>query len=284
MVRVTIVLASIVLVMPATLHAQNPRRSWSAAAQREVIPLSGVPAWLKDHEFEHDKFTFVRIKYGTRDAAGAQFRRGRNSWATDAPDADVALCLQIEQLTKLKVARLELELTDATLSDYPFIYLCEPGNLRLTDDEVTALKTYLANDGFLMVDDFWGTQAYDNFSRELQRVLPNHEPVELPLEHSIFHCVFDLKEKPQVPAIAYAMQGRAQGISWEQVAGSDTSTPSYKAIMNDAGRIMVLMCHNTDLADGWERAGVDPWYSEEYSAKKAFPMGINIVFYALTRP
>jgi hypothetical protein len=136
-----------------------------------------------------------------------------------------------------------------------------------------------------MADDFWGRDEYTSFSQQLKRVFPEREPVELPLEHKIFHCVFDLKEKPQVPAIAYALEGREQGITWESGhPGGDTITPHYKAILDDEDRIMVLMCHNTDLSDGWERAGDDVWYADEFSAKKALPMGINVIFYALTRP
>ena len=91
-----------------------------------------------------------------------------------------------------------------------------------------------------------------------------------------------MKEKPQIPAINGALGGRGRGVTWEWRPESDTSTPYYKAIKDDAGRIMVLICHNTDLGDGWEREGEDPWYFHEFSEKKAYPLGINIVFYAMT--
>ena len=69
------------------------------------------------------------------------------------------------------------------------------------DDEVKALRRYLLNGGFLMVDDFWGEDEWDNFYEQINRVFPDREPVELPLEHPIFHCVYDLKKKPQIPSI-----------------------------------------------------------------------------------
>jgi hypothetical protein len=69
------------------------------------------------------------------------------------------------------------------------------------------------------------------------------------------------------------------GITWEQ---SDARTPYYKAIYDDNGRIMVMICHNTDLGDGWEREGNNYYYFKEFSEKKAFPMGINIIVYAMT--
>jgi len=133
-----------------------------------------------------------------------------------------------------------------------------------------------------MVDDFWGDDEYYNFYQEIKRVFPDREPAEVPLEHEIFHCVYDLKEKPQLPSIGQAQAGRASGATWEPRYGSDTSVPHYRAIRDDADRIMVFICHNTDLGDGWEREAEDPWYFEEFSVKKAYPLGINIVTYALT--
>ena len=110
-------------------------------------------------------------------------------------------------------------------------------------------------------------------------MFPDKEPVELDLKHPIFHCVYDLKEKPQVPSIGVAVRGRSSGITWERY---DAREPHYRAIFDDKGRMMVIVCHNTDLGDGWEREGEDEWYFREFSEKKAYPMGINIVFYAMT--
>ena len=111
------------------------------------------------------------------------------------------------------------------------------------------------------------------------RLLPDRDPVELPLEHPIFHCVYDLKEKPQIPGISIALRNKGTGITWER---EDAKFPDYRAIYDDEGRIMVMICHNTDLGDGWEREGEDEWYFREFSEKKAYPLGINIVFYAMT--
>ena len=151
--------------------------------------------------------------------------------------------------------------------------------MRLSNAEVAALRAYLTSGGFLMIDDFWGEQEWEQVEDELARVITDRAPRELPLEHRIFHCVFDLQEKPQVCSIYTALAGREQGITWER---RDAQEPHYRAIMDDDGRIMVLLCHNTDLADGWERAGAHEWYTAEFSVKRAFPMGINAIFYALT--
>lgn len=240
----------------------------------------GVEQWEIDQDFPDDLFTFVRIKY---DSSYGR-RRGGGSWATDFRSSDLNFSLRLQQLTSLKVNPdpIVLELTDPKLFDYPFIYIVEPGRLTFYEDEVKALRRYLDNGGFLMVDDFWGDDEWDNFYYEIKRVFPRREPEEVPLSHEIFHCVYDLKEKPQVPSIDVAWHGREYGITWERRYNSDTSIPYYKAIKDDEGRIMVFICHNTDLGDGWEREGENRFYFDEFSVKKAYPMGINIVTYAMT--
>ncbi|MCP4261837.1 MAG: DUF4159 domain-containing protein [Planctomycetes bacterium] len=246
----------------------------------------GVPDWEPDKDFSRDVFTFVRIRYssgyGGRGYRGGYGRGSRGGdWATDYPDSDLNFSFRLHQLTSMEVNPdgLVLELTDPRLYDYPFIYIVEPGNLVFSEEEVKILRNYLFNGGFLMVDDFWGEDEWYNFYYEIKRVFPNREPKELSLTHPIFHAVFDLKEKPQIPSIGAAIQGRDYGITWER---EDAQIPYYKAIYDDKGRMMAIICHNTDLGDGWEREGEDEWYFREFSEKKAYPLGINIVFYAMT--
>ena len=234
----------------------------------------GVPRWQMDGELPEDVFTFVRLRY-------ASWRR-HGKWRTDYPDSDLNFSYRLEQLTSMKVhpdGKI-LELTDPELFDYPFIYVCEPGDLEFTTQEVEILRKYLLNGGFMMVDDFWGDAEYDNFRYEMKRVFPNRDPEELDISHPIFHCVFDMDEKPQVPAIGVALEGRYSGIAWER--GEEGREVHYKALYDDKGRMMAIICHNTDLGDGWEREGENHWYFKEFSEKLAFPMGINIVFYAMT--
>jgi hypothetical protein len=145
----------------------------------------------------------------------------------------------------------------------------------LTEVEVKSLRRYLLNGGFLMVDDFWGQDEWYTFYYQMKRVFPDREPVELPLEHEIFRCVYELDEKPQIPSINVALAGR----TFERW---DAQEPHYRALFDDDGRMMAIICHNTDLGDGWEREGVDPWYFKEFSEKRAYPLGINIVVYAMT--
>jgi len=255
----------------------------------------GVPDWEPDKEFSHDAFTFVRIRYssGYGGGYGGGYGRGYGRggygrggygggrWATDYPDSDLNFSYRLHQLTSMEVNPdgVVLELTDPALFDYPFIYIVEPGDLLFSEEEVAILRRYLLNGGFLMVDDFWGEAEWYNFYYEIKRVFPDREPVELELDHPIFHAVFDLKERPQIPSIGHALGGRSYGITWER---EDAREVHYKAIYDDKGRMMAIICHNTDLGDGWEREGENEWYFHEFSEKKAYPLGINIVFYAMT--
>ena len=252
-------------------------------SRRGYSERRGVPNWKPSREFSHDIFTFVRIRYssGYGGYYGGRYSRGGGRWATDYPDSDLNFSFRLQQLTSMEVHPdgLVLELTDPELFNYPFIYMLEMGRLAFREEEVKCLRRYLLNGGFLMVDDFWGQDEWDNFYHEIKRVFPDREPVEVPLSHPIFHAVFDLKERPQIPSIGLAIRGRPYGITWER---EDAKQVHYKALYDNKGRMMAFICHNTDLGDGWEEEGVDEWYFHEFSEKKAYPLGINIVFYAMT--
>ena len=276
--RLALALSAATLLLGGIAAAQRWR---GYRGYRDPNDRGGVPTWEIDQDFKHDVFTFVRIQYDSYGGWG----RGGGGWRTDWRDSDLNFSLRLQQLTSLKVnpEPIILRLTDEELFNYPFIYIIEPGALVFSEED-KALRRYCLNGGFLMVDDFWGDSQYENLRLELKRVFPDRDPFEVPLSHEIFHCVYDLKEKPQVPAIgrAYPTQG-GRIVTWENARdGSDTSTPYYKAITDDNDRIMVFICHNTDLGDGWEREGEDQWYFDEFSVKKAYPMGINIVTYAMT--
>ncbi len=237
---------------------------------------AGIPDWEQDKEFYHDAFTFVRIRYTSRYGGSGRATSG-GSWSTDYPDSELNFSYRLHQLTSIQVNPnpVILELTAPELYNYPFIYIVEPGRLVFSTNEVKALRSYLLNGGFLMIDDFWGQAEWYNIYSELKRVFPEREPVELTLEHPIFHCVFELKEKPQIPSINVAMTGR----TYER---EDARTPHYLGIYDDKDRMMVVICRDTDLGDGWEREGENEWYFHEFSEKKAYPLGINIAFYAMT--
>ncbi len=210
----------------------------------------------------------------------------RGRWAIDYPESDAHFSERLPELTTLDVPRNErgefehavVKLTDESLFDYPFIYMVEVGYLVFNEDEIQRLREYLFRGGFLMVDDFWGEDEWDNWALQIARVFdPLEYPIiDLELDHPIFNCVFQIKEKPQVPAPQHWLN---YGRTWER---PDAKHAEYRGMYDKNGRLMMVICHNTDLGDGWEREGLSKEYFEKFSVKKAYPMGINIVVYAMT--
>jgi hypothetical protein len=275
-IRKRIILLAIVTTLTAVAWVMADRfysRNTPWNYKPEIRDRDGTPTWDMGKTMPKDGFTFVRIQYPSR------YRPMK--WITDWPDADLNLSYRLQELTSLRVNPNPemLELTDPRLADYPFIYIVEPGDMELEDEQVAALRKYLLNGGFLMVDDFWGGDEYDVFYENIKRVFPDRDVVDLDISHPVFHSVFDLKEKPHGPSIHHFMRG----YTYESRPGPDDgSQVHYRSIFDDKGRMMVIICHNTDLGDGWEREGESKEYFEEYSVKGAYPMAVNIIFYAMT--
>ena len=262
-----------------------------AQENEEKTVDSGIPKRIADVneiEFKYSSFTFARIKYsGSRSRARRSSSRrarvpARGPWMMDYPDADLNFSLHFQKETGLKTTPdgMVLELTDPNLLKLPFIYLVEGGGLHLSSEEIESLRTYLLGGGFLMLDDFWGEREWESVAAQFKQVFPNRKPVELSLEHPIFRSFYEIREKPQVASIGWALRGRSNGVTWER---PDAKEVHYRGLFDDEGRLMVIFCHNTDLADGWEHGIENEYYYREFSLKRAFPMGINIVVYALSQ-
>jgi len=287
----------VVLVCAGAVLAQRYRQRWGGGegeldedapvrTAREVPSHSTeFPRWTNAPGFEKDVFTFARLRYHRRYDASAPWQAGY--CFIDFPDSDLNLSYRLQQLTSLKVdpdGRV-LRLTDPELFDYPWVYVVEPGALRFEEAEVQALRQYLLNGGFLMADDFWGPAEWDNFEREMKRVLPGHEFTELPMSHPIFDCVFPLrvrKNELQTTNFSTGEQSQITGVTWEFHDGEECRDVHIRALQDDKGRMMVIACHNTDNGDGWEREQEFQYFFQTFSEKRAYPLGINIIVYAMT--
>lgn len=287
---------SVFLVLSGMVMAQRRfgRGGWGegglaaegARTAREIPSHStGTPEWTNPKGFKADVFTFARIRYSNGGLGGGFYGRrgGGSGWTTDTPDSDLNLSYRLQQMTSIKVdpdGRI-LNLTDPDLSNFPWIYIVEPGGLGFNEEEVVALRKYLLNGGFLMFDDFWGDRAWQNVEREMKRVFPERSFAELSLDHPLYSCVFQIKSKGQVPNVSVGEASQFTGITWENHDG-DTRTVHHRAIHDDKGRMMVIATHNTDNGDGWEREGEYEYFFKNFSEKIAYPLGINIIFYAMT--
>jgi len=252
------------------LQNENPK-----TAREEATGPGAAPNWTNAPAFLRDAFTFTRVHYDVD--PNAPGHSGQLRWSIDFPDSDLNLSWRLKQLTSLQVnpdGRV-LRLTEDELYHYPFLYFVEPGRMLLSDQEADILRRYLLNGGFVMFDDFWGETEWGVFELQMKKVFPDKFPVDLPMTHKIFHCVFDLRETPQVPGLPHYQAGR----TYERL---DAKDPHYRGISDDKGRLMVLICHNTDMGDGWEREGEDEGYFRDHAEKFAYPLGVNIVFYAMT--
>jgi len=270
---------------------------------REIAQHSTeTPNWTNAPGFEKDVFTFVRIIYRRApNGSGISITSSPMGWITDFPDSDLNLSYRVQQVTSIRTdpdGRV-LRLTDPALFDYPWIYMVEPGGLQLRQEEIPILRRYLENGGVLMADDFWGQKQWDNFERNIKRVLPQGEFVELDMTNQLFHCVFDLKvpkNKLQTPNFKQGIRSlqpgdREFGITWEQYhddydnfdgEGRGARDMHIRAIFDNKGRIMVIATHNCDNGDGWEREGEEDGFFHEFSEKRAYPLGINVIFYLMT--
>ena len=209
-------------------------------------------------------------------------------WATDYPDADVNLSIRLSELTKIRVSRgasgqpnhLIVRLTDDELFQCPFIMMQEVGALYIDDEEAARLREYLLKGGFLWVDDFWGSYAWDAWVSQISKVLPPAEfpIVDLPKEHPMFRTMFEMRNGvPQVPSINF-WYGSGGGTSER---GADSAEVHARGIFDAAGHLMVFQTHNTDISDSWEREGEDRDYFYRFSVD-GYALAVNVVLYAMT--
>jgi hypothetical protein len=241
----------------------------------------GPPKWAARANFD-GSFNYCRGFYSSnRPEAGGM------GWWTDYPGADNNFSVRLAELTLVRV-RLDaarqpdnvvVRLTDPLLSRCHMLFMEDVGTARFTDQEVEHLRAYLEKGGFLWVDDFWGTPAWEQWTQEIGRVLrPSEYPIfDILPDHPIMHTLYDVKEIPQVSSINFWR--RTGGSTSER--GYDSPYANFRGIADERGRLMVVMTHNTDIADTWEREAESPEYFDRFSPA-GYAVGVNIVVYALT--
>lgn len=270
-------LASLAIALSAfSQRGGGPGRRGFPTGRRPTADRSQYPNWELESGFENDVFTFARVQFDS-----LSYRPG-GQWDNDFPDSDWNFSARLHQLTTLRVDPngKVVRLTDESLSEYPFLFMSNANEMVLTEEEVVALRRYLLGGGFLMVDDFWGPRAWRHIHAEMQRVFPNRQVRELPANHELFSIVYRLKGVPQVPSIRAWQRGETFEY-WHGDPEGDEA-PHFWAYLDDSGHIMALLCQNNDIADGWEREGENIEYFKEYSVRVSYPLGINIVTYAMT--
>ncbi|MFN7998641.1 MAG: DUF4159 domain-containing protein [Bryobacteraceae bacterium] len=235
---------------------------------------------------QKSEWVFARLMYpqhpNARFARFARWRNGRvdwrqggTSWTQDYPRADRHFAAAIRRLTLIQARSVEqpVNLDDVDdVFDWPWMCAGEMGDWKLTGLQAQTLREYLLRGGFLMLDDFWGTEEWDRFEESMQLVFPDRPIVEIDSADAIFHTIYDLDQRYQIPG------------EWALARGStyrnDGSVAHWRGIYDDKGRVMVAMSFNSDIGDSWEWAD-DPRYPEKYSAL-GIRIGVNYVVYAMT--
>jgi hypothetical protein len=248
----------------------------TAAAQRRggrfMMRLQDNPPY--DGAFQYCRGMYQRHPRG--DGGG---------WMTDYPQADQNLPFRFAELTKAPVSRdaagnfnhAIVGLMDDALYRCPILIMQEVGSLYLDESDAARLRDYLVKGGFLWVDDFWGEYAWQIFESEIRKALPSGRfpMIDLPASHPIFHVLYDVKGVAQIPSINVWL---GTGQTSERV---DSRVPHARAILDEKQHVLVLITHNTDYSDAFEREGENHSYFLEF-AGVGYAFGINALLYALS--
>jgi len=230
-------------------------------------------------------FTFCRIAFNNApDGDGA-------GWFVDYPRADANLSFRFSELTLAPISQHDdrgvpesfnhtvYRLTDPQIDHCPFLMMTEPGGTYFSPDEAQHLHDYLLHGGFLWADDFWGEYAWAHWENEVRKALPSGEfpRIDVPIDHPIFHVLYDVREFPQIPSINfwYGTGGRTSE------RGADSAVPHARAFTDADGRILIFCTHNTDFGDAFEREGDSREYFNAF-AGPGYAVGVNVLLYALT--
>ena len=275
-----IFLLGCVLGLMGALSAQRAFHEYPSVEYGESIPLP--PDWQKPGEW-----AFARLMYppgpndGYRGRFDGDWRQGMSLWTQDGPPADRSLAAAVRRLTRIDARSVE---QDVNLDDgdevyyWPWLYAVQVGEWGLTQHQADVLRDYLLHGGFFMADDFHGEYEWQMFLKRIRMVFPDRPIADIPDNDPIFHTIYDLDDRYQVPGaehlgVGYKIPDYPQG-------PEDGKGAHWRAIRDDRGRIMVAISFNSDLGDSWEWSD-RPEYPERYS-DLGFRIGINYIVYAMT--
>ncbi len=232
-------------------------------------------------DFEDGSFMICKLKY-----TSVRSEPMGMGWSTDYPYAGINLMIRMSELTRAPITRNENEnseptywvvrLTDPALFRCPILMGTDVGTMGLSGEEAARLRQYLLKGGFLWVDDFWGTRAWQQWSGEIHKALPEYKIFDIPPEHTIRHMLFPVNEVEQATNINNWRRTRDTS-----ERGDDSPHADFRGIANEKGRIMVVMTHNTDFGDTWEREAENPEFFALFSPK-GYALGIDVMLYAMT--
>lgn len=234
------------------------------------------PDWHEQTEWAFARLMFPPGPLDGYSSTGrftGDWRLGLSLWTQDYPRADRHFSLALRRLTRIHVRSVEqpISLEDGDeVYNWPWLYAVQVGEWGFPEDQAKVLREYLLRGGFFMADDLHDTDEWAEFEKRIKYAFPERPIVEIDDNDPIFHTVFDLNDRPQVPGEAHIYPGyKHHGIG-----------AHWRGIYDDKGRIMVAISYNSDLGDAWEWADA-PHYPEKFSGF-AIRLGVNYVVYAMT--
>lgn len=230
---------------------------------------------------EQTEWTFARLMFpggwndGYRGRFDGDFRQGYSLWTQDYPRADRHFAEAVRRLTRVHVRSVEqpVNLDEGDAYDWPWLYAVQVGEWGITNQQAKELREYCMRGGFFMADDFHGNTEYQVFQESMHRAFPDRTIEEIPDDDPIFHVVYELTDRIQVPGEAHLRAGAknpnegGRGAHWQ-------------AIRDDKGRVMVAISYNSDIGDAWEYADY-AGYPEKF-ASMAIKLGVNNIVYSMT--
>jgi hypothetical protein len=268
-------LTSATMLATALFAFQRPFREYPGVEYRVgSIPL---PADARDPT----EFVFARIMFPGGPLDGYQqtgrftgdYHRGLSLWTQDYPRADRHFLEALRRLTRIHARSVE-QVVDLEAGDdvynWPFLYAVQAGEWGFTKEQGAILHEFLERGGFFMADDIHGTDEWGEFDLRIHYAYPDRDVVDIPNEDPIFHTVYDLDTRYQVPGREHLATGYKK----------DGRIPYWRAMYDPKGRVSVASIYNSDLGDSWEWAD-DPAYPERYSAL-GIRLAVNYIVYAMT--
>lgn len=242
--------------------------------------VGSYPARYPPKSFEDGSFMICKLQY-----TSVRYESMGIGWSTDYPYAGINLMIRMSELTRAHITQVGetgepnywvVRLTDDALFHCPILMGSDVGTMGLSDQEAARLRQYLLKGGFLWVDDFWGTPAWMQWSEQIHKALPEYATFDIPADHPIRHMLFPIDEVEQVTNINNWL--RTHDTSER---GDDSPHADFRGIADDKGRLMVVMTHNTDFGDTWERESESHEFFVEFSPK-GYALGVNVLLYAMT--
>jgi len=262
--------------LACTVFAQKPFREYPA---REYNNFPLPSDYLVPGEWTFARLmyptTHLRIDWQSEFKRGYDWHEGNTNWTIDYPRSDRHLALAIRRLTRIAGRSAEQVVNveeDDDFFNYPWLYAVEVGHWELSNKQIAKLREFFDRGGFFMFDDFHGTDEWNVFVASFKKIFPDRQIVDIDGKDAIFHTVFDLDERYQVPGMQYTQTGR--------IYEKDGVNPEFRAIYDDHGRIIAAICHNMDLGDSWENAD-EPTYPQRFSAL-GLRIGVNYIVYAMS--